>query len=264
MSVIEPLPLAAAAAVLFLYAKGFTRLRGRRPDLARPGAAAAFCAGVLVALLAVSRPFDELADTKLLTAHMAQHLLLGDIAPLLLVVGLRGPLAFFVVPPALLRTAARTPLRHLLRVVLRPAVALSIWAATMYAWHVPPLYDAAVANPALHVVEHASFLAAGLLVWTVILDPARSAGRRAVFAATVLVAGLPLSEVLIAAAPLYPHYAAVSERPLGLTAAEDQARAGLLMMAEQIATLATAAALLLWSHVEAVADYPAADRGRPG
>jgi cytochrome c oxidase assembly factor CtaG len=134
----------------------------------------------------------------------------------------------------------------------------------MYAWHVPALYDAAIANPALHVFEHACFFASGLLVWTVILDPVRAAGRRAAFAAAVLAAGLPLSEILIAAAPLYPHYAAIADRPLGLTVKEDQARAGLLMMAEQIATLATAAALLVWNHVELAGNDPAPDRARPG
>ena len=152
---------------------------------------------------------------------------------------------------------ARSPLRRVAGLALRPPVALAIWAGTMYAWHVPALYDAAVASPALHAFEHASFLTAGLLVWTVILDQARSAGRRAAFAAAVLVAGMPLAEALIAASPLYPHYAAIDDRPLGLTAATDQARAGLLMMAEQIATLGTAAALLLWAHAEAVADHPA-------
>ncbi len=258
---LEPLPLAAAAAALLLYAKGFARLRRRRPDLARPAAAAAFCAGVLVSLLAVLSPLDELGESRLLTAHMAQHLLLGDVAPLLLVLGLRGPLALFVVPTAVLRATARSPLRRALGFVLRPVVALAFWAAAMYAWHVPVLYDAAIATPPLHVVEHATFLATGLLVWTVILDPVRSAGRRAAFAAAVLVAGAPLAEVLIAAPPLYPHYAAVEARPLGLTAAEDQSRAGLLMMAEQIATLATAGALLLWSHVE-LASAPSP--GRPG
>jgi cytochrome c oxidase assembly factor CtaG len=261
---VEPLPLAAAGAALVLYAKGFVRLRRRRPDLARPGNAVAFCAGVLVGLVAVSAPVDELADTKLLTAHMAQHLLLGDVAPLLLVLGLRGPLALFVVPSAVLRTAARSPLRRLLGVVLRPAVALALWAGTMYAWHVPALYDAAVAIPPLHVVEHATFLLTGLLVWTVILDPVRSAGRRAAFAAAVLVAGMPLAELLIVAPPLYPHYATLTGQPLGLTAAEDQSRAGLLMMAEQIATLATVAALLLWNHVELAADNAAPSRGRSG
>jgi putative membrane protein len=261
---LEPLPLATAAAALVLYAKGFTRLRRRRPDLARPAAAAAFCAGVLVALLAVLSPLDRLGETKLLTAHMAQHLLLADVAPLLLVLGLRGPLALFVVPSAVLRSAARSPVRRLLAIALTPAVALSLWAVVMYSWHVPPVYDAAVASPPLHVVEHASFLAVGLLVWTVILDPMRAAGRRAAFAALVLVAGMPLAELLIVAPPLYPHYEALTGQPFGLTAAEDQSRAGLLMMAEQIATLATAAALLFWNHVELGAESPAPGRGRSG
>ena len=117
-----------------------------------------------------------------------------------------------------------------------------------------------VASPPLHALEHASFFVTGLLVWTMLLDPGRSAGRRAAFAAAVLVAGVPLSELLIATAPLYPHYEAVTDRPLGLSAAEDQARAGLMMMAEQIATLGTAAALLLWSHVEP-APAPTRKRG---
>ena len=94
-----------------------------------------------------------------------------------------------MLPPSVLGPLARSPLRRVAGVALRPPVALAIWAGTMYAWHVPALYDAAVASPALHAFEHASFLTAGLLVWTVILDPARSAGRRAAFAAAVLVAG---------------------------------------------------------------------------
>lgn len=248
---LDPLPLAAVAAAAVLYARGFARLRRRRPDLARPGHALAFGAGLAVLLAALLAPLDE---DGLLTAHMGQHLLLGDVAPLLLVVGLAGPLIFFVLPPELLRPLARSPLRRLGRAVTRPAVALTLWAAALYAWHVPQVYEAALAHPALHALEHASFLATGLLVWTVLLTPARSAGRRAAFAAAVIVAGFPLAELLIATGPLYGHYADIDARPLGLSAGEDQTRAGLMMMAEQLATLGTAAALLLRSHVEAVAD----------
>jgi cytochrome c oxidase assembly factor CtaG len=251
------LPLATAAFALVLFGRGFARLRRRRPDLAPIWAAAAFVAGVLVALAAVLSPLDELAEAELLSAHMAQHLLLADVSALLLVVALRGPLRLFVVPRPVLRAASRPGPRRAARALRRPAAALAIWAASIYAWHVPALYDAALASPALHAVEHASLLAAGVLVWSVILDPAVAPGRRAAFAAGVLVAGMPLAELLIAASPLYPHYTALTDRPFGLTADEDQARAGLLMMAEQIATLGTAAALLLWSHVELVSDEPA-------
>ena len=254
---LDALPHAAAAAGLLLWAQGFTRLRRRRPDLARPWHAAAFVAGVTVALAALLSPLDRIAETELLSAHMAQHLLLGDVAPLLLVLGLSGPLRLFVLPPGVLRPLARSPLRRLGRLVLRPAVAVALWAATLYAWHVPAAYESALASPALHGLEHASFFVAGVVVWGVLLDAARSAGRRAAFAVAVLVAGVPLAELLLATGPIYPHYEGLADRPLGLSAAEDQARAALMMMAEQIATLGTAAALLWRSHAERVLDQPA-------
>jgi putative membrane protein len=253
---LQPAPLVAAAVALALFAQGFLRLRRR--GRASAAQAALFAAGVAVATLAVVSPLDHVADDELLTAHMAQHLLLGDVAPLLLVLAARGPLAYFLLPAGLLRPLARAAwLRRALRVVLRPSVSFALWAATAGGWHVPAAYDAAVARPWLHALEHACFAAAGLLVWIQVLDPARHGarpGRRAVFAAAVVVAGMALGEVLLLAAPLYPHYAHLASRPFGLTAATDQARAALLMMAEQIATLGTAAAFLLWSHVERVQD----------
>jgi len=259
---LTPLPLAAAALALTLYGHGFTRLRRRRPDLARPSLAVAYVSGVAAALLAVVSPLDPVGEKELLTAHMAQHLLLGDVAPLLIVLGLRGPLCFFLWPPQVLRLAGRSrPLRRALATLLSPWVSFAAWVGIVYAWHVPAAYDAAIAHPVLHDGEHAMFLAAGLLVWTQIVDPAGRGrlgpGGRAVFALGILAAGSPLGEVLIVAGPLYPHYAVVVHRPFGFTAASDQNRAGLLMMAEQIATLASAAALLLWSHLEGL-DHAAA------
>jgi cytochrome c oxidase assembly factor CtaG len=253
---LEPLPLAAGAVAVLVYLKGFGRLRRRRPDRARLGSAAAFLAGVAVALVAVAPPVSELAS-ELLTAHMGEHLLLGDVAALLLVLGLRRPIVYFVTPLPIFRALRRARLRRTLERAFRPRIALAVWVAALYAWHVPPLYDAAESSAGLHLLEHASFLVAGLLVWAVILDPGRSAGRRAAFAAAVLVAGMPLAELLVATPPLYPHYDAIADRPLGLTAGEDQTRAGLLMMSEQIATLGTAALLLLWSHAERIQHVPA-------
>jgi cytochrome c oxidase assembly factor CtaG len=188
---------------------------------------------------------------------MLQHLLLADVSPLLIVLGLRGPMALFLLPSRSLRMLAHIgPLRALLAFLLRPWVSLGIWVVAMGGWHVPAAYDAAIAHPELHDVEHVTFVIAGLLVWTQIIDPTRRArlspGGRALFAGGVLLAGMVLSEVLLLAGPLYPHYIHVLRRPFGLTAAEDQNRAALLMMAEQLATLGSAAALLLWSHAERV------------
>jgi putative membrane protein len=254
---LDPLPFAAGAIALALYAQGFARLRGRRVELARPWRATLYVAGVAVTVLALVSPIDTMGEEKLLSAHMLQHLLLGDVAPLLLVLGVSGPMAVFLLPARPMRALARVqPLRRLLSFLLQPPVSFAGWALAIGAWHVPAAYDTAIAHPAVHVLEHISFVLAGLLIWTQIIDPTRHArltpGGRAVFAGAVLLAGMALSEVLLVMRPLYPHYADVVDRPFGFTAGEDQDRAGLLMMAEQIATLGTAAALLLWAHVERV------------
>jgi putative membrane protein len=252
---LDPVALGAAAVALGLYAQAFARLRRR--GRASLGNALLFAAGVAAGTLSVVSPLDELAEQTLLSAHMTQHLLLGDLAPLLIVLGLRGPIAFFLLPPAILRPLARMrPLRRALDFLLRPAVSFGVWAGTLAIWHVPRLYDAALSHPALHVLEHACLFLGGALLWVQIVDPTRrrrlSVGRRAAFAAGALACGMVLSEVLLAAGPLYPHYADAVDRPFGLTYRTDQDRAALLMMAEQIATLGPAAALLLWSYVESL------------
>ena len=156
-----------------------------------------------------------------------------------------------------LRSVGRfRPLRAVISFLLRPWVSFWAWVIAMGAWHIPAAYDAAVRHPAVHVVEHWSFIATGVLVWVQILDPSRhrrlSQGMRAVFAGLILFAGMVLSEVLIAAHPLYAPYLHVAHRPFGWDAAEDQNRAGVLMMAEQVLTFGMVALLLVWGHVEQV------------
>jgi putative membrane protein len=247
--------LAVAALSLALYAQGFRRLR-RRGVRIRWTNAALFTLGVVVGTLAIVSPLDELAD-RLLAAHMAQHLLLGDVMPLFLVLGARGPMTVFLLPRALLVwLARRRRFVWLVARLMRPRVAFAAWLVSGVAWHVPAAYDLAVAHPAVHALEHLTFILAGVLVWSQIIDPARrgelSEGARAAFAAAVLVAGMALGEVLVVLHPIYPHYAHVHDRPFSWTAAQDQARAGFVMMAEQLATLGVAAALLLWDHIERV------------
>ena len=255
----DPLPLALALVALALYAQAFVRLRLRSGGThARPLNALCFAAGVAVSTLALVSPVDAVGEDQLLTAHMLQHLLLGDVGPLLLVLGLRGPIGVFLLPPPLLRAVARGPVRRLVSALLRPRVSLALWLAALAAWHVPAAYDAALAHPALHALEHLCFATAGVLAWLQIVDPARRArlgpGGRALFAFAMLASSSLLAEVLVATHPLYPHYVAVADRPFGWSAGQDQTHAALLMMAEQIATLGVAMTFLVRAHIERVAD----------
>src|SRR5207302_4388051 len=104
------LVVAAAGVTLALFYQAFVRLRRRgRSDHAGPARAALFVGAVGLAMLALVSPLDATGDGYLISAHMLQHLLIGDIAPALALVALRGPLLFFFPPRPALRPAARRP-----------------------------------------------------------------------------------------------------------------------------------------------------------
>lgn len=219
-----------AGLAVLAFARGFRRLR--RHGRVGWGRAALFGLAVTVGLLAVLSPLDAVAEDELLSAHMLQHVLLGDLVPLLLVLALRGPLLFAVVPPLLGRLAAG----------VRPTPAFVFWLVVFGAWHVPALYQATLASPLLHAAEHASFFTAGLFVWIQLVDPAR---RRALsrwgavgYAAALLLIGQLFANTLVLTSTVvYPAYG--DAHLLGLSARSDQDAAGLVMMLEQIATLGT-------------------------
>jgi putative membrane protein len=232
----RPVPLSAVIAVgSLLFAQAVVRLRRRgRPDLASWRRVALFVLGIALILLALVQ-FDELADENL-TAHMGQHVLIGDLAPALLVLATRVPLSVFLLPPAVLTPRARSPLRTLLSTLLRPRVAYGIWAANLAVWHVPYLYDLAVRHDYVHYGEHACWSIAGLLAWSVLLDERRTAGRRVALAAAMFASGQVLTDVLVFTFhPLYPAYPSLRQQQF----------AGVVMMAEQIVTLGTLAFVLL-------------------
>ena len=252
----EPVPavLAAAALAGVLYAQGFVRLRRRgREDHASVGRALAFGLGLALLVLALCSPLDAIGEGYLLSAHMLQHVLIGDAAIALMLLGLSGPMLYFFLPrPTLRQLAHLRPLRSLLSFLVRPLVAFMIWCIVFAVWHVPALYDLALENQALHDLEHACFVVAGLLVWYQLLGLAGSRGLgrsgRLALAVAVFAAGQVLSMVLIFSfEPLYADYAGQPERLLGLSPVMDQRLAGLVMMVEQTITLGSLVAFLLIS-----------------
>lgn len=180
---------------------------------------------------------DGWADTHL-AVHMAQHVVIGDAAIAAMVLAVRGPLLVFMLPaPVLVRVAKA---RAFFSLLLRPRVAFSLWAANLAIWHVPYLYDAALRHQGLHDLEHACWMIAGLLVWTLLIDPGShrrlTVGGRIALAAAMFACGQILGDVLVFSFhPIYPDY------PGRL----DQQLAGIVMMGEQLLTLGVLAFALL-------------------
>jgi putative membrane protein len=246
-----PAVLVAAALATFLFVQAFVRLRRRRPAHAPWSRAPLFAAGLALTVLPLVSPLDGAGDDRLLSAHMLQHVLIGDAAAALLVVAVRGPLLFFLLPPAVLRPlAAFRPLRALLSVLLRPLVSLGLWGAAILVWHVPRIYDYAAAHPAVHNLEHVTFVVTGVLAWTQLVDPARHERlrrpQRIFFALAMLAIAQPVVDLLLfSATPVYARYAHPADRLLGLSPLTDQRLAGAVMMVEQLLTLGICVALLL-------------------
>ena len=245
------LSLAAVAVAFFL--QGWRRLHRRRPDLAPWTRIPLFLAGVALVLLGLVSPLDAIAEEYLQSAHMLQHVLIADLGIALTLVAVRGPLALFFLPRDLLAPLARVRvLRRALAFLLRPAVAIALWVATIVAWHVPALYEAALDSPAIHRLEHLSFVVVGLLVWTLIIDPAHhlrlTVNERIGVAVLLFWIGQVLSYVFVFGfEPYYDVYAEQPERLLGLSPLADQRLAGVVMMVEQALTLGVALVLLFRS-----------------
>ncbi|MBM4420267.1 MAG: cytochrome c oxidase assembly protein [Chloroflexi bacterium] len=162
--------LAAVALAAFVYARGARTLRQHPPYRS-----ALFFLGLLAILIALVPPLDAAAH-ELFYAHMAQHMLLTVVAaPLLLLGHPVRPLGRGV--PRAMRRAVVAPIararavRGVLNGLRHPLVAAAVYVSGLYLWHFPPFYDAAVADAAIHQIEHSYFLASALLFWSNVVDP---------------------------------------------------------------------------------------------
>jgi cytochrome c oxidase assembly factor CtaG len=253
-----PAVVVGAAVVLALFAQAFVRLRRRgRADHADWSRPLLFLIAVALGTLPLVSPLDEIGDSYLLSGHMLQHVLIGDAAPALALVALRGPLLFFLMPAAVLAPLARLrPLRRLLAFLLHPVTSLAVWMLVIAGWHVPAAYDYALRNQTVHDLEHLSFIVAGVLVWMQIIDPARRRRLRLPQRFACML-GLSGAGALLAAVfvfsrtPLYPAYAGGSPRLLGLSPLRDQQLAGVVMVGEQLLALGLCACFLLRARVRA-------------
>jgi len=252
VQVLVPLAYAAAYA-----SRARTLARSGRP--VAPRRRACFYAGIAVVIVALVLPLDT---ARRFDGHMAQHLLLGDLAPLLIVLGLSGP----ILRPVLAFRAVRS-----LRVLAHPLVAFPLWAINLCAWHTPAPYEAAIHHDLVHALEHGMFFTFGALMWAAVIEPLPGprwfgTAWKAAYVLAVRTVGMALASVFIwAGHPIYGTYRSL----------DDQVVAGALMFTEgAIVTLIafgwlflrwTREAELRQSLLDAGADPRLADRaGRYG
>ena len=238
---VDPLQLTPVVLAAVAYALRARTLRRRETPLP-VWRALLFALGIAVLVLAFASPIAAIGERELFSFHMLQHVLLGDLAPLCLLAGLSGPL---LRPLLALRPVER------LRVLAHPAVALPLWALNLYLWHLPVLYEAAVAHSAVHALEHACFFTAGVIVWLPVLEtlPAPEwfgTGPKLAYIAAVRVVETVLGNVFVWSGTVFYGVYARPPELWGVSPLRDQGLAGAVMMIEgSIVTIVALAWLFL-------------------
>lgn len=250
-----PGPLLAVAVAGYLYARRWRTSRAEGGERAAPTwRAAMFALGLTLILVALISPLDRMGE-QLASAHMLQHLLLADLAAIALILGLTK----WILRPVTRRIQrleeAAGPLAH-------PVFGVIAYVGVMWLWHVPALYDAALENGLVHVLEHVTYAGAGLLYWWFLLAPIPSRlrlqglGPIAYMASSKLLVGF--LGVLLAFTPdlLWDGYGTTGER-WGMSPLDDQHVAGLIMGAEQAIVMGIA---LAWLFVRVLTESERLDQ----
>ena len=227
----DPLVVAGLIVVSALYWRG-----ARRRHRPQPRRTASFTAGLGAVALAVISPIDTVSDV-LVSVHMVQHLLLIMVAAPLIVMGDAGtvmaglPRRFRKPLGRWRHRSGLTPARY--GILRHPVTILLVSTGAIWFWHASATYEAAVADPAIHTIEHFTFLAAGLLFWNGLLSP-RPSSRVPQGARIFLIFAIAMQGVILAAlitfgdTAWYPSYLEPAEA-WNIDPVEDQRLAGLIM-----------------------------------
>jgi putative membrane protein len=224
--VFEPLQLLPPLAALAAYwARARTLANQVRPVPA--WRMTCFGGGIALIVAALVTPVAHIGG-ELILAHMAQHVLMADLATLLLVLGLTGPL----MQPLLATRVARR-----LRVLAHPVVAFSLWAVDLYVWHLPTLYQASLSSAPVHALQHTSFVFFGFTMWLALLGPLPQPewfgnGAKLLYIVAVRLTGALLGNIFIwSGSVFYPDYRP-GQASWDISPLADQGAAGTIMMIE--------------------------------
>jgi putative membrane protein len=221
--------------------------------------------GIALWIAGLLSPIHTLGE-ELLSFHMAQHLLIADLAAPLLLAGARNPVLMFLLPrDVLVPLARRRRLRGAFRFLRRPLVAIPIYVLVLYGWRFTFMFESAVRSPFVHALQHASFIGIGLLVWWSVLEPKRRRLRPElwkighILGARLLGMMLGMAFVFLRE-PIYTDVYGTGERRFGLTPVDDQQIAGGLMITVDIYLMLFALSFLFYRAAQASAREEEAER----
>lgn len=228
---------------MYLIAVGPARERyGWSDEPASRWRRASYLGAVLLIFVALNGPLHSLSDDYLFSAHMVQHMLIMMLAPPFLILG---------VPPWLISKALERPgVYKVARFLTNPLVAWVAYNVVFIGWHLPAMYNAALVNHTIHIIQHLTFMAVAVMMWWPVINPVKELERipegplqmMYIFAfavpTTIVAAFITMSDVVF-----YPWYA-LAPRVTGLSPLEDQRLGGLIMWIPGM--------LLFWVAITAV------------
>jgi putative membrane protein len=238
----DPGILLLLATVTGVYVQRWRRVRAQDgPRGASGWRLASFLGGIAMVVIALVSPVDVLGS-QIFAMHMVQHLLLADLASILVILGLTK----VILRPATRRLQqierAAGPLAH-------PAFGAIAYVGAMGVWHIPALYDAALEHSGIHALEHITFASAGFLYWWHLISPIRSRlrlpgiGPVVYMVATKISVGLLGIVITFSPTVLYSFYDRGGE-VWGMSPIVDQNVAGMVMALEQTFVMGIAMVLI--------------------
>ncbi len=189
-------------------------------------------------------PPAAMAD-ELFWAHMAEHLLIADLAVPFLLAGVRTPVGLFMPPKDLLVAVFRNRvLRAVGGFVTRPLVALPLSVFVLYSWHLAPAFSGATRDPLIHAFQHQSFLLASVIFWWPAIEPNRRPLPAPLWKIGYLLAGRMASILmgalfLVSNRAFYGDLYASTEKAHGITPLADQQIGASLMMITDVVIMMT-------------------------
>lgn len=234
----DPVIISLIALSAGLYARAIRRLGRRGYQVPR---VQMLCWWVGLGLLAIGLlgPLASLSD-ELLSAHMAEHLLIADFSAPFLLAGIRTPVGLFMPPKPLLKSVARRKrLRALFGFITKPIPAIVIYVLVLYGWHLGPAFTDATNSAPIHALQHQSFLVANLILWWPALEPNRRPMPAPLWKVGYLL-GARMASVLMGAffivsnRAFYPNLYARTAPEHGYSALSDQQLGGDIMMVADV------------------------------